>query len=73
MHIIRAVDRNLAWLQCLRHFAHQLDMQQTFLKLGTDHAHMVCETEAVFEITRGDTAMQKGALVFLTSLAASDF
>jgi len=59
MHIFTAADIDLAWLQRLRHFTYQIDIEQAVFHLCAGHLDVIGELEALLEITCGDTAVQE--------------
>src|SRR5690606_3347454 len=60
-----AVDRDLARLHRLRHFAHQVDLEQSVLEGGVLHLDVVGQIEDAPERTRRDAVIQVLAPVLL--------
>ena len=56
--VVLTADLDPAWFHGLGYLAHQVDMQETVLQIGTVDPHIVGQLVGAFEVAVGDATMQ---------------
>src|SRR5262245_43832651 len=69
---LAVADGNAARLQALRDIAHEVDIEEAVLEVGTLHLDVVGELEAPLDRAGGDAAVQELALLVIGLLLGAD-
>ena len=66
---VAGFNRDPAWLHCLRHLPHQVDLQKSVLERGSLHLDVVGQAKLTPERTAGDALVEILVLTLLTLTA----